>query len=767
MTEKSLLQQIKDWLKGWDDDRRDRYAQGVIAEIQNAETAESLNIIWTSTLKHYQEREDVLAAHEARKMDLGPREASGLGGQILREVFAEAAEGLGGLDDLAGEKIASMILKTGEKMTGIAPSSNTKKILGGTDVSEAYRGAVSYCADIIIGSMVDAGGELDERQREKVEDSLRGLVTLFGGSAAAIAIPATIGDLLHPAKQTNLGRAVNLMYEMVGFKSLRDATLGPLKRGLIEQPLKYQWNEILQPWYPQFRDSHEAYGRGHIGDEQFKQQMRISGIKWEEETTKLDFFQMYKRASAAPSSYFMLNAIGKEGLYDRERFKFWLSDAGYGAFEVTEDKLSEYEKEYGLSPPGQSQIDFLADMYSKMHVRTFVGDPRSLWKKFYGDGKILREEYETWLSTHGISAEDAKESLDAIDEDFAWDVKKEYQSTFEKRYLYGRIDVDGLRKDLKELGLRDDYIDARIERLTVQKEGKTTEEKTKFLTKAEVLRIYEKGGIERGEAYRRLDIMGYVPDDIELLLTERELKMEEEVEEIEKEVIRPLSKAEVISLYKKGIITRPASHAYLVGFEYLPEDVELLLEKADIEIEEVERKAAEKVEREAEREAAEARRPVRLLSKADILRLYGEFLMTREEAAFHLEELGWTPFDADLLLSYEDSKIIETIEREEIPAEVVEEKKTRLLSKAEAISLYKKGLISRVEIPVRLAELGYSSPDVEMFTRVLDIDADQEKIIALFLDGFISREEAKTRLESAGYFPSDVEKMLVEAEKEK
>jgi len=540
-------EKIRDWIHNLVGDEftlRDffRLSTNPIGELMRANSLTSLEATWDRLPEREKENPKVQAAYEDWKKKLEPKEDLGVWGSGFREILSAAAAGLGELDDLAGGTIADLILESGKNLTGVEPSPKTREILEGTDISEAYRGAISYCADIIIETTQKGGKELDDYQRERVEDALRGLITLFGGSAAAIAIPATIGDLFHPTKETNLGRAVNLMYEMVGFRALRDAVLGPLKRGLIEQPLRYQWNEILQPWYPSFRDSHEAFGRGHIGDTQFRHQMQIAGIKEREEDVGLDFFQMYKRASAAPSSYFMLNAIGREGLYDREKFKFWLSDAGFGAFEVTEDDLSEYEKEYGLKPPGQSQIDFLADMYAKMHVRTFVGDPRSLWKKFYADGKVSRKEYEDWLATHGITPEDAKEALDALDEEYAWDVKKEYQKTYEKRYLYGRVDVDGLRKSLEDLGLRKDYIDARIERLTVQKEGKVTEEKLRTLTKAEVLRMYRNGLIERGEAYARLDTMGYEPEDIELLLREQDQKIQEKLEkEMEKEEEEALS----------------------------------------------------------------------------------------------------------------------------------------------------------------------------------------------------------------------------------
>jgi len=541
--EKSLLQRIRDWFDDWEKRRYEERKARCIENINKRTTYQSLEEYWKIGPEDLRKDPDVRAVYEARKAELEPEKDTGWGGKVLREVLAAAEDGLEKLDDTIGSAIAKLILEYGEQITGVPPSPQTASLLRGTTIGQAYQGIIEYITDILLAHQKEELGKIDPEKRDEVERKIRLVFETFGLSAAAISVPATIGDLLHPTKETNLGRVANLIYEMVGFRAIRDAYIGPLRRALIEQPLRYEYNYLIRPWYPSFGDVLTAFGRGHIGDTQFKRLMSIHGVRPQDEEAKIDFFQMYKRAAANPSSYFMLNAIAREGMYNEEEFKFWLSDAGFGAFPIHEEDLTEYERTYGLKAPNRSQIDFLAEMYRRMNVRTHVGDVRSIKRKLYAEGAISREEYEKWLEERNIKREDAKEALDALEEDWKWDIKKEWQKTYEKQYLYNRIDVDTLRKKLSDLGLREDYVNARIEQLTVQKEGKVREEKIKTLTPSQVLRMYREGLIPRDEAYMRLDAHGYSAEDIELLLREQDLKIQEklekEMEKAEKEETAP------------------------------------------------------------------------------------------------------------------------------------------------------------------------------------------------------------------------------------
>jgi len=292
---------------------------------------------------------------------------------------------------------------------------------------------------------------------------------------------------------------------------------------LIKMPVKYSINELTTPFIPSFRDAEDWFGRGHIDEDEMKDLMRKHGIdtKW---------LWRYARMGTKPSSYFMLNAIGREGFWDADDFRFWLSDAGYGAFKITEDKMSPYEKKYGLKPPSTSQIDFLLNAYKHMNIRTTVGDVRAIRRSLLTDGWISREDFEKDLEKYKITKEDAKDALDAIEELQRRKDAKELQKAWEKKYLYGRIDKDELEKKLKELGLREGYVKARLEYLLARREGKlSVEGEEKTLSDARILQAFKQGLKDRGWAIKQIDDKGYTTEDATLIVDEEERELGAEI----------------------------------------------------------------------------------------------------------------------------------------------------------------------------------------------------------------------------------------------
>ena len=82
------------------------------------------------------------------------------------------------------------------------------------------------------------------------------------------------------------------------------------------RPLGYEFNSAFRTYKPKIMDAVNWFGRGHIGDEGFKEFMHWHGVEDQ-------WFDEYKRSACRETSYFMLNAIAREGMYDEKKFQFW------------------------------------------------------------------------------------------------------------------------------------------------------------------------------------------------------------------------------------------------------------------------------------------------------------------------------------------------------------------------------------------------------------------------------------------------------------
>lgn len=142
------------------------------------------------------------------------------------------------------------------------------------------------------------------------------------------------------------------------------------------------------------------------------------------------------------------------------------------------------------------------------------------------------------------------------------------------------------------------------------------------------------------------------------------------------------------------------------------------------------------------------------LSKSEILNIYEESIITREEALGLLEGLKYSPEEADYILSIRDSRI----KRKEIKTDI------------EDISMrYTAGQITITEAETELNALGLSASSVKYYkgkiqkakNRVIKqpSKSDLDRWVSLL---YITPEEYKNRLESMGYASGDIQIYLKE-----
>jgi len=480
------------WLKDWFDgiqDKIDGYTNKKDKELRikllgTAADLEILENLWGHTSEGDKEDPDFIAAYDSRSKELKEKGAYGPLSSMASALF----EGFGALSEEMGGEMAGIINKT----------------LGSDDpeLTQAYEGAMSTLVDGILGFMDQGEKKISAELRGEVQGALAPLLKL----GLTFTVSTVLAELIHPTKEMGFGQISHFLYDTVGFKSLMDAYIAPLRTNMIELPTKYNINSLTQPWKPRMGDAVDWFGRGHIGDEGFKELMKVNGMEPE-------WFGPYKRFAAKNTSYFMLNAIANAGLYDEDKFRFWLSDAGYGAYDIDQDQLTEYEVTYGLKAPNESQIDFLMRSYNAMSIKAEWAEIKGLGGRAFEEGMITEDLYRSYL---------------------------------------------------QKLNLSEKVIDIRIQLSRLK-----MTESSKALSRSIVEKLYRSNRITTDEFESRLKQMNYSPEAIQDLLYLNQLHKQENPQE--------LSRAQIEGMYRRGTIDETAFRARLIHFNYSEGDIELLV----------------------------------------------------------------------------------------------------------------------------------------------------------------------------------------------
>jgi len=151
-----------------------------------------------------------------------------------------------------------------------------------------------------------------------------------------------------------------------------------------------------------------------------------------------------------------LNAIGREGLYDPVAFKFWLSDAGYGTFEITEDVLTpeDLERIPGLreSLPLKSEVEFLAEAYERMAARKEWEGIKGIAQRLYKKGRIDADQLRRYYRMINVSDVIIDLTLELLDAEMEEEEKDASVSTYRWLFERARIPEEEYRRRLEEAG---------------------------------------------------------------------------------------------------------------------------------------------------------------------------------------------------------------------------------------------------------------------------------------------------------------------------
>jgi len=292
----------------------------------------------------------------------------------------------------------------------------------------------------------------------------------------------------------------------LGLHDLMRVTLEPALEPTMVRQLRYGWNEKYPTRIVDVKTAHGWLGRSIIDSEKFKEVARKEGYgeEWD---------KYFKLDSARPLSYFMLNAIAREGAFDEAKFRFWLANAGYGAFKITDDDIPQELKDAGIQAPNQSAIDFLIEGYRALAQKSEVRGITSVIRKAYREGLIDRSTLEQYYNKIYTDESVRAIALQLADLERQHETINELVRAIRTAYRRDAISYDEAKAYLSELGLSQQEIDDAL----LVEDFKKLEEPRK-LTTTQILRAMSKEIISEQKARDKLKQLGYSEEDIDILI---------------------------------------------------------------------------------------------------------------------------------------------------------------------------------------------------------------------------------------------------------
>jgi len=251
-------------------------------------------------------------------------------------------------------------------------------------------------------------------------------------------------------------------------------------------------------------------------------------------------------------------------------------------------------------------------------------------------------------------------------------------------------------------------------------------------------KLYKLKEITEAEFKDGLSKLGYSEADIE------HIKKSIKTEPTETE--RDLSKSDILRLFKEGIIVEDKARELLEKLGYDKSEIDLLIDYA-IHMKELSRLARKEKERD--------------LTKTEILRLFRERKIKRDDAKLRLKELGYSDEDIELLL-----ELYEPVEKAQ------REANERDLTTSQVLTAFRYRIITKEEADAKLEELGYDKEERDLLIRIEEVrmqsqvkervrDLSKTDILRLLREGIIDPNEAKQMLIDIGYDETEAELLII------
>lgn len=505
----SLLEGIKNFFSDKSSELHERRVENKIRMISMCGSVKCIEQTWTSGPIKVQEDDRVITAKDARITELTAQGMLTPTDQVLGIFKPLPAALFAGFSELRN---------TIESTIGTTLEAALKP--GSPEVTKVYAATTDFLIQGILNALDPGQTKISGQLRKELTNTMDPLLRL----GLTFTVGSALAELIHPTKELGLSHVSHFLYDTVGFKALMESYINPLRLNLIEQPTKYSINELTTPFLPTQGEITGLARKYEITEAKFHDAMSKQGIgkEWRD--------ALYNGFWADPRLFEILRLMEVElpPAAPPAEASAWLTRANMTQYVGPNWWLA---MKFGKAGYDQIDIPVLIKVVRARNRMKELGDIRTLNRNIYKDGGYTRAEYEAQLAKRGISKEEAKELIDAIDKELAEELNKEFRRAIEQKYRYGRLTDEELVDQLTKHGLIEARAKARAAYLLEMRTGKLTvaEEEVKDLTRAEILKAYRVGEKEKGWALKRIDDAGYTTEDAVTLVNTEEKGLIEDV----------------------------------------------------------------------------------------------------------------------------------------------------------------------------------------------------------------------------------------------
>lgn len=384
------------------------------------------------------------------------------------------------------------------------------------------------------------------------------------------AAGSTLGEILSLGQVEQHSEWLRSIVMVVGLGTIAGATIRVPYRWAVDIPYNYWAAKQFTPYIPDMRYLFDGRSRFILWQEEFERLIRYHGYnpegklekprEWYLEEDLLDttksprewrrekidtYGKLFRRLAEAPAGYFLLSMASRSGFFDEKVFLEALRESDYGPLAMR----------------------IAMEAFKRAFLRRWLTKFEDDVIEDYLNGEISAEEFKERLKNLGYSDDVVHIFYGFFSERKARKLKGTSLTIARTRFIEGVDSEEEFKLKLAALRYSPEAIEDFVEVAKADKEAK------RILTKGDVLGLYSAAIIKKEEAKRRLIVAGFDPKDVELLLKWR-------APEMPTEKVRTLSKADIRAAFKKGIISEAQMKEKFTAMGYLPQDVEILVSLA-------------------------------------------------------------------------------------------------------------------------------------------------------------------------------------------
>lgn len=334
----------------------------------------------------------------------------------------------------------------------------------------------------------------------------------------------------------------------------------------------------------------------------------------------------------------------------------------------------------------------------------------SSYREAYWRGIISEEQFRNAILRLDYRPEPWRGG-EKSDRDIMFDLSYTLPGRIEQRWMlrWGLIGKDALKDLVVKSGVHPSWVESITEAIYRQM---LTEERTRLLNELRVL--YREGLMAQSDFVAKLKALYYSPEEIQYIVEAADLERDR-VQRAESVVkYREASRADYSRAFKLGLISEEQYRSALLRLKYNPDIVGDLI-TIDKELVAVEQ------EREKQRLEDELRRSVKQATRTDLARAFRLGIISEDVYRVRLKNLGYSDGEIDIIVSIDKELVEVERERQELrKRERMAVEAARLTAdekdsvKTALVSLYVNGMLPESALRSRLAELGWTEEEISL-----------------------------------------------------